>query len=376
VTPHEVVSPERLEALLAGAAPGGSAERELAGLVQELRAASPPAPEALRERVRATAAAAPGRVRTRGLRLPRLPRGRRGRIAAGLAPALAALAALLVVVLLPRGGGPAPVPAGVEAAPTPPNRPAPSLAAPARPSARAAVPGAPGTAGPAPQRGRPQDLRAATTVRVPDARALSRAGTRAMATVRGLGGYTARADASVGGARSGRAGYTFRVPAARAQDALLAFSRLGTVVAQHARLQDLGAALDAGSRRIARLTDRVRERAAALRRDPANPALRRALDRARADLRAARDAQAATRGRAALATLTLTLTTASPAAAPGPGRGAVDRAVDALSAVGAALLVALLVAGPFLVLAGGGLLGWRALRRRADRRALERTGPG
>ena len=81
-------------------------------------------------------------------------------------------------------------------------------------------------------------MTASTRVRVESVTALSRASDRAMATVRGLGGYTVSSDYSVPNASTGTNVLVFRVPVARADRAIAGFGRLGTVIGQSADIVD------------------------------------------------------------------------------------------------------------------------------------------
>jgi len=226
MTPPDDVTPERLEAILAGAEPRDDEERALAALVAETRALEPGAPGALRGRVMARAAGeggaepSPAASRSRGpLAWLRGADGRRRLLVA--APLVAGIVALAIAIpALDDDGGPEGEPrpaadAAVQAAPEPP---APEMAAPAR------APGAP-------------RVTPWIRVRVDDVDQLGRAGERAMATVRRLGGFTSRSQSVVQN-ETGTHRLVFRVPAARARDAFTAFARLGTVTA---RRTDLGA---------------------------------------------------------------------------------------------------------------------------------------
>jgi hypothetical protein len=212
-----------------------------------------------------------------------------------------------------------------------------------------------------------------TRVRVDGVEDLSRASDRAMATVRRLGGFTATSDYSVPDGDTGTNRLVFRVPVGRAEEAIAAFGRLGTVVGQRADIVDVTARLDAGARAIERLTRRVDDLRARLAADPGDAGLRAQLARAEAQLRRAEDRHRATTDRATLATLHLTLTTEAPPPPPaeegrfaGPIGSAGDRLADAV----AWLLGALVLVGPFAAVALAGAWGAARLRRRSARRLM------
>lgn len=208
------IEPRRLGELVDGATPRDEAERRMTGLMAALRAAEPPAPEALRLRVRRLAAApAPaGAVGSWRARLRPADRRRMALMAAPVAAAIAA-AAVAVPVLTSSDQGPsgrAPVAAGD---------------APAAPEAAPAEGNAP---------------------------ALSAARARAIAIVGSVGGTTVSVSDPRG---AGIVRIVFRVPAARADEALAALGRLGhaasvrrrAVEPSRARLATLELTLAAGA---------------------------------------------------------------------------------------------------------------------------------
>ncbi len=224
------------------------------------------------------------------------------------APAVAAIAAAAVFLPVLTSGGPSPVtdaPAAERAA-APPAQRGPALEAPAD-SAQGAAP----QVAPAPVPGgggRARQVTAWTRVRVEGVDALSRASSRAMAVVRGLGGFTASSDYDVPTGAQGTNRLVFRVPVARANEAIAAFGRLGTVTGQRADVVDVTARIDAAGRLIDRLESDVERLRAELAARP-DDELRGQLARAEARLRAAEGRRAADLSRARLATLNLTLTT-------------------------------------------------------------------
>jgi hypothetical protein len=181
-------------------------------------------------------------------------------------------------------------------------------------------------------------------------------------------------------AGSGSALIALRVPVARAQEALARFSALGTITAQQVQIRDLQSGLDQESNRARAL----RRRIALLRARLLSPTLT-AEDRATLEGRLA-DSQAAlasvlrgvhaTQQRAAFARFSLELdtgrgTAVSPPAHPGAFERTADDALGVVSVVGRGALFATIVAGPFVLIAGGAWWLARRLRRRAARRLLE-----
>ena len=216
-------------------------------------------------------------------------------------------------------------------------------------------------------------MTASTRVRVESVTALSKASDRAMTAVRSLGGYTASSDYSVPNGSTGTNVLVFRVPVARAERAIAAFGRLGTVIGQSADIVDVTGRLRAQGRAVERLTERVNRLRAALAAQPGDAALAARLDAAEAGLRAAEARQGATRARADLARLNLTLTTEGPPAAPvkegrflGPLSDAGSRLADAT----AWLLGTLVLIGPFAAVALLAAWGAARLRRRTSRRLM------
>jgi hypothetical protein len=214
----DAIEPGRLGELVDGAAPRDEAERRMMGLMAALRAAELRAPEALRLRVRQMAAA-PAPSGAIGSWWARLRSADRRRIALAAAPVAAAIAAAAVAVPVLTSGGDGS------------SRDAP---ADAEGAARPAQPAAPAAPEAAPAQGGADRLVTPTTrvrVRVDGAGALPQASARATAAVRGLGGTT------VGAPRRGpgTVRIAFSVPAARAEEALAALGRLGTVAGARSR---------------------------------------------------------------------------------------------------------------------------------------------
>jgi hypothetical protein len=194
----------------------------------------------------------------------------------------------------------------------------------------------------------------------------------AVRRTRRLGGYVAAADYSAGTA-AGDSRLDLRVPVQNVQRAIAAFTDLGTILAQHISVTDLQASVDRIDRRLAAEQRVIAELS---RKDPRSPAEQARLDAAR------RTVARLTRGRQTLvaegtyARISLQLTTGKPAPQHvEPGR--IDRfwgvAGEILGKELIAVLYALVVAGPFLLLAALAVVGERTRRRRADRRLLEES---
>jgi hypothetical protein len=218
---------------------------------------------------------------------------------------------------------------------------------------------------------RPQDVRTWTRVHVQDVQALSRASTRAMTTVHGLGGFLASTRYSVPDAGQGQNVLVFKVPPARVEAALRGFSALGTVIGQRAVTVDLGARLGSGARRLRRQLERVRQLRAELAAHPGDAARAARLAAAEAAYRATSDRQNAVRDRTQMATMNLTLTTVGPKEERGQFVGALYRAGGRLAGGTAWVMQALILVLPPLLIVGAALAAWHARRRRTRRRLLE-----
>jgi hypothetical protein len=389
VTTPGGIGPERLGEIVDGAAPRDDEERALLALMEETRALEPGASEALRRRVLDGPPPQPvSRAASLWRRLSGAADGRRRLLTVG-APVAAGLVALAIAIpVLNDGDSPstapesADAPTSLEGATAAPEsgrldrsagaaESAPAEGADssnAAPPAAAAV--APGAQAPVPATGRARKVTAETRVQVEDVEALSSASTSAMRTVRALGGFTASSDYDVPSGAEGTNRLVFRVPVDRAEDALAAFGRLGVVTGQSADIVDLTERLGARGDRADALRATVaglRARAAA---DPGDAALAAELARAEASLARAEAQRAATERATRLATLRLTLTTQGP---PPPiteeGRfmGPLSRAGARLGDATAWLLGALVLVGPFVLLAAGA--GWGALRLRGRSRS-------
>jgi hypothetical protein len=183
---------------------------------------------------------------------------------------------------------------------------------------------------------------------------LSAATQRAVGTTRRLGGFVAAADYSTD-MNAGNSRLTVRVPVANLQKAIASFTQLGTILAQHISVTDLQGGVDRLDKRIA--------------------TARHAGDDSKAKQLLRRRAALVREG--IYAKVALELTTTKPAAQPAaPSRfdRFWDNTKDILGKELIAVLYALVIAGPFILLAALLILGERTRRRRADHRLLEETG--
>ncbi len=309
-------------------------DEKFEGLVSELRAARPVAPESLRQRVAAIAA--------RPLAQPRKPR-----VTWVLGPAAAALVAGAVAVGVLSGGD---EPQQQVSAPAPlVERAANKDSATSELGALSGAPVAPAK--------RAQRYSAQITLRV---KSLSDTTQDALRQTRAFGGYVRTVDYGEGRGE-GTARLVVRVPIGRVQTAILRFSELGTILDQHVSVRDVQPGLD---RRFARIAE--------LRR--AIPTLSgEDLAAAQAELEALQTAQARERRQASFATVSLALTTAEKEVLPTPpGRikRAFERASDVLAAEAVAVVYAGVVAAPFILIGLVLVVAVRAARSRSDRRLL------
>jgi hypothetical protein len=205
---------------------------------------------------------------------------------------------------------------------------------------------------------------------------LSRATQRALTIMRSLGGYVVETSFDTQG-DSGTSSLVLRVPTAKIQEAIVRISELGTIISQRVSIQDLGAQIDELARQEAVLAGEIARLEKQLARDDLTPE-ERALYRARlverrGELAQVRALQAQSREEARFATVSLALRTDEAAAVPAtPSRidTALDEAASILAWEGIALLYAIVVAGPFVLLGVGLWLAARTRRRRDDERLL------
>lgn len=360
----ELIAPERLEALLAGAVPDTHAEARLQGLALELRSGAPTARDELRRRVRALASA---------------PRGRRvlasrPRVVLVLAPlALATVAGSLVLGRVGIGSS------GSETA----KRGVPGAAALQRAPLHTA--GEPLTSNLSLTPFRPTldaDTRARHVdmwieLRVRDADRLSAAANNAMRVTRELGGFVASSTVGTRG-NEGRAEISLRVPVGRVDDALFRLSQLGAITGQRVVTEDRQADIDRSSQRIEALRRAIQ--IAELRLGSGTLTVTQRLQlqiklaRLHGELTSLRRSRARLVREAATADLTLVLHTQ--AAASGKANksgvgGIVGDALHLLGRAGAISLFAAIVLSPLVVLA---LLIWLVRRRRLRRQEAQLLG--
>jgi Domain of unknown function (DUF4349) len=365
---------QRIEALLAGAPPESEREAQLEGLVRQLRAAAPPAPPSVRERVRT-------------LREPE-----RRRFA--WRPALVALPIAAAIVAgafgLSRGGssGGDAESAGAEATSTVPfatggeshaeldalsPRDGRAVAPPALESAQLGA--ADSAAG-----GRAQEWDVALELRVRDNDRLSDASADAIRTTRELGGFVVSSNVSTR-ERSGEARLVLRVPSRRIQDAIARLSELGTITAQQVAIQDRQDELDRLRRRIDDLRVQRAEVDLRLRTESLTQPERLRLELQRQRLTGRLNSLTADRNNVtrevALAEISLTVRTGRSAAAPSEGRleGAAGDALHVLAVAGAVAIFVLIVISPLVAIGIAVWLGRRSMRRREHERLLDQTNP-
>ncbi|PWU18155.1 MAG: hypothetical protein C5B48_15010 [Candidatus Rokuibacteriota bacterium] len=316
-------------------------------IVQELRAARPLAPERLREHVLAL-----GEPAVRPRRSWRRP-------ALVLVPAtvLASGAAALILGLVQSGGNSRPV---VQRGELSSVARAPQPLAGSAPTDRAAALPAPGT--------RAKRYEAELTLRVRD---LSTQTKRALRLTRELGGYVRSVDYGQG-QKAGTAYLVVRVPVQSVQGAIVRFSALGEILAQHVSIQDAQAGLDRRFREIRALERRI----VALEREGTPDAVAKAA-LLRPRLVALQRVQAQAIRQASFATVSLALRTkeaaVTPQARPGRIRRTLDRAGTVLVEELAVVLYVLIVALPLLLLGAAAYFGARALRRRSLDRLLQES---
>jgi hypothetical protein len=278
---------------------------------------------------------------------------------------------------------------------------------------------------------RVQSYRAKLVLRVNDGNSLSRSTLAAMRIAHALGGYLVSASSGTTGS-SGSSQLRLRIPVRHVQAAILRLEGLGTIVSQNVRITDLQRQVDSSYRRLTQLRATVARLEAQLAQPALTDAQRASLNQrivfaevqiAAADARQARakarleelsatvdqlkaqlaqpaltDAQraslnarlqfakaqiaAVTSARntlvrnAGYATIAVELTTQKPVVTPAkPSRlgRAAHNVRAALEAVGVALLYAIGIGGPIVLVAVAILVAARSLRRRSNERLLERS---
>jgi hypothetical protein len=328
-------------------------------ILRDLRALQLDAPAPLRERVRALGEPEPRRT------LPYVP-WRRSLLVLAPACALALVSAAVVHGVLSS------------------NKATPQAAVHSRALDYGAGAGgavlAPGVRSPLvpPDSGRHQDYEASMTLRVKDLDALTDRTNEAMQVVRSYGGYVASVQQSTSAGQPGQADLMLRVPVGHVEEAMVRLSELGTVLARQVSIVDLEQTLRQQRARILRLKLFVARATEQLKGDlPADVRLRLQLQlqAVREELARATRANRATLDEAAFSHVALTLTTqkaATPVQKGGAGRfeRAAREAGSFLAGAGAVLLFLLIVLSPLIVLVVASALGFRAYRRREERRLL------
>jgi hypothetical protein len=205
---------------------------------------------------------------------------------------------------------------------------------------------------------------------------LSSATTQAMRLARSYGGYVASVDLNTPGQR-GRASLVLRVPVTKVQDAVLHLERLGTVAAQHVRIQDLQRQYDLEQQQILKLRTTIARLEEQLK--TASPdqrvELQYELAQAKSALALKTRAHQKTEREGTLATISVAFAAKHAAAAAPVHHGRLYRTFHGaggfLLTEVAWLLYALIVVAPMALVAVAALYALRISRRTSDRRLLE-----
>ena len=346
-------------------------------LLDEIRAAKPVAPSALRDRVRALSAEEPARE-------PFLARFRwRQLVLVAPVTLVLALSAATVIGLTrddaDRGLLGAPLATGAAEATT--TNPAfRALQTPTQPEALKGLAVPPATADSSgavpPAAGQLQRYEAELRLRVDDVEALSGATKSAQRIALSHGGSIASLQYEAPSEGIGSAQITLRVPISKVQSAMTQLSALGTIVGQRYGIEDLQVQADtlesqieATQRQIAGILGQLESTTLS---DANRAVLKSRLANARVKLRGLREGLAGTRAEAKTATIYLSLTTEK--IEPGAvGGGPLDNIKDVLAWEAIGLLYFAVVAGPFILV---GFLVWLALRlrrRQVNTRLLEQN---
>jgi hypothetical protein len=350
-------------------------------LLNEIRATKPQAPSALRERVRALSVQEPARE-------PFLDRFRftwGWRRLALAVPATVVVALLAAGVIgISRDGTREQAASGGAAATTLDTFSAdaaqPEAASPPATRALAPAPAAKDTGAPvgtvAPTPGQLQRFEAELSLRVDDVEALSGATKQAQQIARDHQGSVSSLQYDAPSQGVGTAQITLRIPTAQVEGALAELSQLGTIVGQRYGIQDLQPQADSlqtqieqTQRRIAQILTQLESATVS---NENRAVLQSRLTAARQKLTGLRESMKATRAEGATSTVYVSLTTEEIQATP-VGGGRLDGIKDVLAWEAVALLYALVVAGPFVVV---GLLVWLVLRlrrRQVEARLLEQN---
>jgi capsule polysaccharide export protein KpsE/RkpR len=224
--------------------------------------------------------------------------------------------------------------------------------------------------------GQLQRYEAELRLRVDDVEALSTATKRAQRIALQHGGSVASLQYDAPAEGIGAAQITLRVPTARVQSAMAQLSQLGTIVGQRYGIDDLQVQADTLQSQIEATQRQIAQLVAQLGSTTLPAAdrvvLQSRLSNARQKLAGLREGLRGTNAEARTATIYLTLTTEEiePAAV---GGSRLDDVKDVLAWEAIALLYALVVAGPFVLL---GILVWLSLRlrrRQVETRLLEQN---
>jgi hypothetical protein len=365
-------------------------------LLDEIRATKPAAPDDLRERVRALSAHEPAREPFLARFAWRRPQWKRLVLVAPAALVVAVIAGGVtgltrddvVVNGSVRDDAAVSSGAGEEAAGTPT---APELystdaqraATPESEASKGFLAGPPTSANAdsgaaiAPVPGQLQRFEAELRLRVDDVEALSTATKRAQQIALRHSGSVASLQYDAPSEGVGGAQITLRIPTARVQSAMSQLSQLGTILGQRYGIEDLQVQADSLQTQIEQTQRRIAQILTQLE-SPTLSSENRAvlqsrLNASRQKLTGLREGMRATNAEARTATIYLTLTTEEiqPEAVGGGSR--LDDIKDVLAWEGIALLYALVVAGPFVLL---GILVWLAFRlrrRQVETRLLEQN---
>jgi hypothetical protein len=202
---------------------------------------------------------------------------------------------------------------------------------------------------------------------------LSRATQSAVRQTVRLGGYVASANYGTNEAR-GDSLLQLRVPVANVQKAIARFTDLGTLLAQRISIVDLQAGVDRINRLLAAQLKVIETLEA---KSELTPTERARLEAARRTVRQLTRGRTSLERQGAYARFSLQLTTQK-AAAKQETPGRFDRfwgdAGDILGKELIGVLYALVIVGPFAILAALAFFAERSRRRRADHRLLEETG--
>jgi hypothetical protein len=202
---------------------------------------------------------------------------------------------------------------------------------------------------------------------------LSGATQTAVRETRRLGGYVVAADYATEEARGGSL-LELRIPVQNLQKAIARFTDLGTILAQRISVVDLQAGVDRIDRRLA-AQRRVIETLEA--KSSLTSAEQARLETARRTVRQLTRGRMSLERQGAYGKISLQLTTRKAATkqeAPGRFESFWGDAGNILGREAIAVLYALVIVGPLVILALLALFAERIRRRRADHRLLEETG--